>query len=287
MKQLAYHVRWLRDLDRFSQREAALWLAVLLFTGHFIGSVRGVVMQSVSVFSETSNIGVFHCLAWLAIFTLLFRSKGGTKARSRDFAALFGIALVALLPGGRMTWIAATAASAYLYWGEGADAHRKSAAAVLLALASQMLWAPRLFELFAYDLVRLDAIATTALLSLTDHAVLRHGNIIVMDKGGVAVFGGCSSFHNFSLAILCWVSVTKLARPFWRRSDLMILGLIAAATVAINCFRLCMMVVDQDNFSYWHFGAGAQMLTLAISAIVTMLSLYGAQRQPRLQQQHQ
>jgi hypothetical protein len=287
MMQIAYNFRRLRGLDRFSQGEAALWLAVLIFTSHVIASVQGALTQSGSVLSEATNIGVFHCLAWLVIFTLLLRSNGGAKAGPRDFAALFSIAMMALLPGGRMTWIAATAASAYLYWGEGSDFHRKSAAAVLLALASQMLWAPRLFELLAYDLVRLDAIFATVLLSLTDHSVLRQGNIILTGNTGVAVFGGCSSFHNFSLGILCWVSLTKLARPFWCRSDIIVLVLIAMATVAINCFRLCMMVVDQSNFSYWHFGAGAQMLTLVISALVTVLSLYGAHREPNLRPQSQ
>lgn len=282
MTDIAQSARAATRLDRFSRKEAALWLGALLFTGHIVASVQETLTRSGSIFSENANIGVFHCLAWFVIFTLLFRSKGDAKAGSRDFAALFGIALIALMPGGRMIWIAATAAAAYLYWGAGADLNRKSAAAVFLALASQMLWAPRLFELLAYDLLRLDAALATAVLSLADFAVVRQGNLILTGSStGVAVFGGCSSFHNFSLGILCWVSITKLARPFWQRSDLAIFGLIALTTVAINCFRLCMMVVDRSHFDYWHFGAGGQMLALAISAVVTMLSLYGAHKEPK------
>ena len=43
----------------------------------------------------------------------------------------------------------------------------------------------------------------------------------------IAISEPCASFHNLSLASLCWITLTMLHRPYWVKRDIYI-GFVAA-----------------------------------------------------------
>jgi hypothetical protein len=61
-----------------------------------------------------------------------------------------------------------------------------------------------------------------------------HGTVIETEGHGIAMFGPCSSFHNISLGLLCWVAITKLRRPDWAPGDAWVADLVVVAVVVLN-----------------------------------------------------
>ena len=51
---------------------------------------------------------------------------------------------------------------------------------------------------------------------------------------------GCSLFHNLSLAMICWLTVSKLRNQSWRSRDLVTGCVIGATMIACNVKRLCL-----------------------------------------------
>ena len=47
------------------------------------------------------------------------------------------------------------------------------------------------------------------------------GTVVYASSGhNVAITAQCASFHNLSLATLCWVTLTMMHRPYWMKGDL-------------------------------------------------------------------
>jgi hypothetical protein len=90
-----------------------------------------------------------------------------------------------------------------------------------------------------------------------------------------------SSYHNISLGLLCWVSLTKLARSRWASGDVWVGLLVCAAVVALNASRLYLMASSSESFTYWHEGTGQHLFAWATTLTVLGISLWGALREGR------
>ena len=110
-------------------------------------------------------------------------------------------------------------AALYIYAGNEKGSNGRAGAAVLGALSVQSLWGPTLFSLFTVYLLRADAALVGVALKLTRGGFDWHENVISTEGFTVGIYNDCSSFHNISLAALCWISLTKLHRPTFIRSD--------------------------------------------------------------------
>src|SRR5262249_2050359 len=155
----------------------------------------------------------------------------------------------------------------------------KAAAVVLLALAFNGLWGPRLFDIFEFQILRADAALVGTALSLTlDHARWNETILGALWGHSIAVFGPCSSFHNISLGLPGWVALAKLARVDWMRSDLVFAALVCTAVVLLNGCRLYLMALDAGSYAYWHEGAGQDVFAWSTSLTVLVISLWGALR---------
>jgi exosortase/archaeosortase family protein len=109
-------------------------------------------------------------------------------------------------------------------------------------------------------------------------------NIITGPSGfGIVVYTGCSSFHNLSLAMLCWVTISRLHHQNWRTRDLVTGGGVAAAIILLNIVRLCLMVWNIELFHYWHDGLGAEIFAIGASLMILSISLYGTGAARRLE----
>ena len=104
-----------------------------------------------------------------------------------------------------------------------------------------------------------------------------HDNIITLPNGhGIVLYPYCSSFHNVSLALLCWLTLTKLRHLNLRGYDFVVGGLAASTMMLLNTARLYLMALDVDNYHFWHDGAGFYIFEVGASISVLLLAMYGS-----------
>jgi hypothetical protein len=90
-------------------------------------------------------------------------------------------------------------------------------------------------------------------------------------KGGlrgheVAVYAPCASFHNLSLASLCWVTLTMLHRPYWLKSDIYVGVAAALIQFGFNIWRLVFVCLSLPMCEYWHEGFGRHIFSAVATA---------------------
>jgi hypothetical protein len=182
-----------------------------------------------------------------------------------------------------MIWVAAAGVSSYLWIFNRDDTKLRAAAAVLAALSVQEFWGHVLFNLAALPLLHAETAAVGVILQAFRPGTVWQDNVITGPSGyGIVVYTGCSSFHNLSLAMLCWVTVSRLRHQNWRTSDLVTGGAVAATMILLNLARLCLMALNIDLFRFWHDGAGAEIFAISASLAILLISLYGARPVKRL-----
>ncbi len=151
-----------------------------------------------------------------------------------------------------------------------------------MALCVQALWGPIFFSLFAFDLLRADAAIVGAALDATRSGYTWHDNIISSSQGHeIAVYSACSSFHNVSLAVLCWVSLTKLSRPNWIPTDFLFGAVTCATMIAVNAARLYVAALSYSAYEYWHMGFGAHIFQTGVSLVIVLIALWGSSMRDR------
>lgn len=264
------------------RRELFIWLAAILAASHFFRidahSVTHLPEALVQAFTSRS---VFHYLGWYAVFQLLADSNRSASASLTDIAFGLLAALLPFFPVHSLAWISTTALAVYLLATGRADSKVEAAAIVLLALAFNGLWAPQFFDVFALQLLRADTVIVGALLSLTQTGITWHNTIIASDAHSIVILAQCSSFHNISLSLLCWVSLTKLARTAWARGDILVALLVCVTVLFFNTIRLYYMALSPEQYAYWHTGFGAQLFAWTTPAAIIAISLWGAFRSGR------
>lgn len=261
---------------RFGRRELDLWLAAMLFARYVLGLIhRAAIDQG----SETV-VNLFQFFAWFVLAHLLVQCGARNRIRWRD-AGLFALCgLCAALPGDNAVWAACTLGSICLS-SDRSDRFRTSAAAMLAALAINGLWAPVLFKLLGYWFLKIDTALVAAVLQSTGRLTAHSGNVLSVGANGLEVLASCSSFRNISMALLAWLSFTKLARPYWLRSDVLVAAACVAVTLAWNTLRLYILAVvsfDARAFEYWHVGNGGRLFAAALAFTIAFLSVAGAAR---------
>src|SRR5262249_49196332 len=100
------------------------------------------------------------------------------------------------------------------------------------------------------------------LISLFEPGASWSGTVVYTPSGhNVAITEPCASFHNLSLASLCWVTLTMLHRPYWVKSDIYI-GLFAALIqFGCNIGRLVFVCLSLPMYEFWHEGLGKHIFS--------------------------
>jgi hypothetical protein len=261
-----------------SRRELYLWLALLLLANDILflaARAPGGPMEALA--STLASKNVFHYLAWYAVFSLLLAADREQPAGRLDVMLVLSAATLNLLPAHSGVWLSMTLAALYVLVRHRDDGNLAAAAAVLLALAVNGYWGPRFLDYFAFYLLRADAALVGSVLTATQPGMEWKDTIIGRPGGhSVFIYAPCSSFHNISLGLLCWVSITKIVRTSWIRSDLFVGLFVCAAVIALNATRLYLMALSPEYFQYWHLGTGEQLVAWGTTAAVLLISLWGA-----------
>jgi exosortase/archaeosortase family protein len=263
------------DLPR---RELFLWLCAILVFNQLLAGVGELASASPGqLLSDVAAASVFQIMAWLAIFRLLSLSDRTEAAEIWDVLIALALCLPLLLPTARTIKVLALGAAIFLYLRGRSDPKLRAAGVVLAALTVQQYWGHIVFDMFALPLLRAETAVVGTLMHALRPGMVWHGNIITGPSGfGIILYSGCSSFHNLSLAMLCWLTVSRVRNQDWRRSDFLTGLAIGAAMIACNVVRLCLMAWGPDSYEYWHNGPGAQIFAVGASVMVLVLSLYGS-----------
>jgi hypothetical protein len=222
-------------------------------------------------------VGIFQYLAWYAIFRLLGSSDPGPAAQWRDFLIIAAFCLLVFLPTSRAIWVAASGIAIYLFLTETGDAKLRAAGIVLAALSVQELWGRLFFNLVADHLLRAEAAVIGTMLEVARPGTVWHDNGISGPDGhGVVIISGCSSFHNVSLALLCWVTLSRLRRQTWEVRDFVIGPAIGITMILFNLARICLMAWNIELYHYWHESSGTEIFAIGASLTILLMSLYGS-----------
>jgi exosortase/archaeosortase family protein len=261
-----------------ARRDIFIWAAVILFLNYLFSVVKGVPSTSLeALLADFGAIGIFQYLAWYAVFRLLASSDPVAAARSRDILVIVALCLLLFVPTNLMIWVAATGVALYLWSVSAGDPKLRAAAIVLAALAVQEFWGHILFDLIAFPLLRAEAAVVGTLLEIVRPGTVWHDNTVMAPSGfGIVIATTCSSFHNLSLAMLCWLTVSRLQHQDWRARDFAIGGAIGVTMILFNIARLCLMGWDIELYHYWHDGIGAEIFAVGASLTILAMSLFGA-----------
>jgi len=263
---------------KIRRREIFIWVAVILLLNQLFYGIKEDWSASLeNLFYDLGAIGAFQFMAWYVIFDLLRASDPVPAARWRDLLVAAALCLLVFLPMSRAIWVAAVGIAIYLFIFNGGDLKLRAAATVLAGLSVQEYWGHIFFNLVAFPLLSAETAAVGTILAAIRPGTGWQDNMITGPNGfGIVVYSACSSFHNVSLAVLCWLTVSRWRdQDEWRR-DLVMLGVVAGTMILINLLRLCLMAWDVDFYDYWHTGPGADIFAIAASIAVLLISLYGS-----------
>ncbi len=260
------------------QRDVFIWAAVILLLNQFFGMVKGMPTVSLeTLMTSIGNVGIFQYMAWYVIFRLLGSSDPMLAARPRDFVVTAALCLAVFARTNGMVWVAATGIALYVWFFSPGDRKLRAAGVVLAALAVQELWGHHFFDLIAVHLLRAEAAVVGTLLEIARPGTAWQDNMITEPNGyGIVILGECSSFHNLSLAMLCWVTVSRWQHQDWRARDFVIGAVVGVTMIPFNVARICLMAWNVDLYHYWHDGTGATVYAIGASLTVLLMSLYGA-----------
>jgi len=262
----------------FTVREIFIWAAVILFLNQLFGAMKEVRSASLQkLVSDLGAIGIFQYMAWYVIFRLLGTSDPTAAARWRHSLIVAALCSLVFLPTSRVIWVSATGVAICLWLFNGGDAKLRAAGTVLAALSVQELWGHVFFNLIALPIMRAETAVVGTVLAAVRAGTVWQDNIITGPSGfGIGIYTACSSFHNLSLAMLCWVTVSKVRCQDWQPRDFVV-GCVAGITmIFLNLVRLYLMAWDIDFYHYWHEGMGAEIFAICASLTILSISLYGA-----------
>ena len=265
------------------RRDVFIWVCAILLLNQLCNLVKELPFPSSErLLHDLSAVGVFQVMAWCAILRLLVSSDPRPVAQLRDLLIATALCSLVFVPSTRMIWVAALGVAFFGWFCNGGDPKLRAAATVLAALSVQELWGRIFFELFTLPLLRIETAVVGTMLQAVRPQTVWHDNVIAGPNGhSIVVYDLCSSFHNLSLAALCWLTVRSLQDQRWQVRDYVIGSVVCMTMVIFNMTRLCLMAWDINLYQYWHEGPGSQIFVVGASMAVLLMSLYGSRSAER------
>ena len=260
----------------FARRDVFIWVCAIIILNQLLGMIRELPLPAPDqALSDFGAVGVFQLMAWFAIFRLLALSDPAPVARFSDFLIAAALCSFVLVPSSQMIWVTALGVAIFASIFNRGDPKLRAAGIVLAALSVQEFWGRIFFKFFILSLLRAETAVVGTMLQAVRAGTQWRDNVIIGPSGhGIAVYDGCSSFHNLSLAALCWLTVRSLHNERWSGRDFVTGCLVAVAMILCNVTRLCLMAWDDNLYRYWHDGAGSQIFGAGAAALVLVISLY-------------
>jgi len=147
---------------------------------------------------------------------------------------------------------------------------------IMLALTVSMLWGALLLQLCARPILGLDTLLVSWILDAD-----RIGNVFSFADGSghVVVYPGCSSFANLSLALLCWISITRWVNHHRSAWDALWSLSACASVVAVNITRISLMGLSHWHYHLIHNEWGNMATNYIILMLLVVFSILGVRRE--------
>jgi hypothetical protein len=212
----------------------------------------------------------------LALQVRLALKAEPVPARRVDWIVAVVAVAVAAWPVSGLASAGATLLGGWLLLDPASGDRLKASAAILVALAINLMWSKVLLMLFARPIENLDA----GMVGLI-RGVPVHGNVVDFVHGGerVAILSGCTSVANASLALLLWLAVTRSARPKPVIGELGYAAAVFVTVVVINLARLALVAGSRADWAFWHGPVGDSLVDALITASALAWALVGARRE--------
>jgi hypothetical protein len=180
---------------------------------------------------------------------------------------LLGCAATILVAGMGFPGASITLFALYLFVRFPHDLDTKAAGTVAAAVAVQAVWAPLIFSKLSFLFLQIDAGVVGLFVSLVVPGATWDGTVVFTPSGhNVAITAACASFHNLSLASLCWVTLTMLHRTYWVKSDLYIGAITMLIQFGFNVWRLIFVCLSLPMYEFWHEGTGKHIFSAVATA---------------------
>jgi len=155
----------------------------------------------------------------------------------------------------------------YLIVRDRNDLNTIAAGTVAAAVAMQAIWAPFVFSKISFLLLQIDAGIVGSLVGQFVPGASWSGTAVNTPTGhNVEITAPCASFHNLSLASLCWITISMLYRPYCVKGDLYV-GLVAMLIqFGLNVWRLVFVCLSLPMYEFWHDGLGKHIFSAVATA---------------------
>ncbi len=260
------------------RRDVFNWACAIVFLNQLFGLARETLTASPhEFFWNVGSVGVFQIMAWYAVFRLLASTDPAPAARLRDLVVAVSLCCFVFVPKTGLIWVTALGIAVFGSLFNGGDRKLRAAEIVLAALSIQEFWGHTFFSFFALPLLRAEAAVIGTILQAVRPGTVWSNNVITGPSGhGIVVYDGCSSFHNLSVAALCWLTVRNLRDHRWHARDFVTGSVVGLTMVICNMTRLCLMAWNADLYHYWHDGPGSDIFVVGASTAILLISLYGS-----------
>lgn len=213
-------------------------------------------------------LGAFQLLGACASLYLISKARVGNASALDWLACAFAI----LLAFSSFAGLAITLFALYIYFRAPDDQHMKAAGTVAAAVAVQAVWAPLIFAQLSFLFLKIDAGVVGWLTGLVVPGAHWDGTVVYTPSGhNVNITAACASFHNLSLATLCWVTLTMLHRPYWLRGDLFVGLGSALIQFGFNIWRLVFVCMSLPMYEFWHEGFGKHIFSAVATTCAIIL----------------
>lgn len=208
-------------------------------------------------------LGAFELLGAIASMYLLSKGRASNASVLDWIACAFAILVASM----GFAAYSITLFALYLFVRDPDDLNTKAASTVAAAVAVQAVWAPLVFSKISFLLLQIDAGVVGWLVSIFVPGASWSGTVVSTPSGhDVIINEPCASFHNLSLASLCWVTLTMLHRPYWVKNDIYIGLLAALIQFGFNVWRLVFVCLSLPMYEFWHEGFGKHIFSAVATA---------------------
>jgi hypothetical protein len=208
-------------------------------------------------------LGAFALLGAAVSLYLLYKGELRNASLLDWFSCAFSVFIACV----GFVGLSLTLFALYLFFRDRNDLNTRAAGTVAAAVTVQVVWAPLIFSKISFLFLQIDAGVVGWLVGQFVPGASWDGTIVSTPSGhDVMITSPCASFHNLSLASLCWVTLTMLHRPYWIKGDLYV-GLGAMLIqFGLNLWRLVFVCVSPAMYEFWHEGLGKHIFSAVATA---------------------
>lgn len=241
-----------------------------------------------SLFSLAGSINVFQLLAWLVAFGLLRQAssqQSGAHFKDQLIAFVFvtGILLANFLSQPFLFAVLVSSGAIFIASTSPRRSPARAAGMIFFAMAVNAIWGPAFFALAAGAFLQADELITRAAIHALFPQISWANNVITApDSHRIVLLDGCASFHNMSLALLCWTAVTMHARPYFVWRDMATAAIACISMYLLNAGRIALMAQGREMYVYWHDGHGKDIFAIAVTLTIAAICLAGCREAKRI-----